>query len=675
VADPRSDLFSLGVIVYEMCTGRAAFLASSKYDVYELVLRREPPAIGRFNYEIPRSLERVVRKALAKRPDERYQDARDMLADVRTVKRRLASGERDAEDAYVASQPRRSITIWGLTAVTALSVGVAAWLGLKPVPPYELAFAPRQLTSAPGIETDPAVSPDGTLVAYAAEDRGQFDVWVVRSSGGNPIRLTEGRGSDRSPTWFPDGSAIAFVSSRDGREGVWKVPPLGGTPTLVVQDAAEPSISPDGKRVAFVRREASGENRVYVAPVDSPDRAEAAAPGAGRWGQQTPSWSPDGARLAFADFNNIWVVSLSDHAARQVTDGPWGDLKPVWTSDGEIVFTSEAREGTRALWRVRADGRKLRRLTAGSSPERLASIGKRGSMLAYTTFASDTDIGIFDRVSGSFSRFGAQLGDFAPTLTPDGRRVYFTSERWGVGGCLAAQDLNAVQPAGDTRRLLERKVAVARVSPNGEWIAYWRPVDGERDIWIARTNGGEDIRLDDDPANDIEPAWSQQGDRLAFISERGGASQIWVADIAEGRLVGKPRRLTLSGSDAYPEWSPDGHQILFTRSDGKDSDLWIIGADGTGERRLTRGAGALEARWPAGSAELFVSGTWGSSNFELRSVDPATGASKSLDPPLVGTADLLTGLFDVARGGRLVAMTLAESRGDIWILAGSPGSF
>jgi len=72
---------------------------------------------------------------------------------------------------------------------------------------------------------------------------------------------------------------------------------------------------------------------------------------------------------------------------------------------------------------------------------------------------------------------------------------------------------------------------------------------------------------------------------------------------------------------------------------------------------------------------LFVSGTWGSSNFELRSVDPATGASKSLDPPLVGTADLLTGLFDVARGGRLVAMTLAESRGDIWILAGSPGSF
>jgi Tol biopolymer transport system component len=539
-----------------------------------------------------------------------------------------------------------------------------------------LPFMPRQLTSAPGVETDPAVSPDGTLVAYAAEDRGHFDLWVVSSRGGNPIRLTNDEDSDRSPAWFPDGSAIAFVSTRGGREGVWKIPALGGTPTLVMHDASAPAISPDGKQVAFVRNDENGNSAVFVAPIDTPDRAVAAAPKAGGWGQYTPSWAPDGKRLAFADFNNIWVVDLADHESHQVTDGPWGDLKPVWTTDGDIVFTSEARGGTRALWRVGADGRQLRRLTSGSSPERLASIGKRGEILAYTTFAPDTDIGIVDRVSGSFSRFGAQRGDFAPTLSQDGRRVFFTSERWGAGGCLAAQDLDGVQPKGETRRVLERRVALSRLSPNGEWVAYWRPVDGERDIWIARSNGSEDNRLDDDPANDLEPAWSPRGDRIAFVSERGGASQIWVADVTNGRLVGKPRRLTTTtGSDLYPEWSPDGREILFSRSDGTSSDLWSVGVDGTGERRMTRGAGALVARWPAGSKIVFLSGTWGSSNYELRTVDPVTGASQPLDPPAVGTADVLTGQFDVAMGGRIVALTLAESRGDIWIMAGDAGSF
>jgi TolB protein len=242
---------------------------------------------------------------------------------------------------------------------------------------------------------------------------------------------------------------------------------------------------------------------------------------------------------------------------------------------------------------------------------------------------------------------------------------------------LAAQDLDGVQPDGPARWLLERKAApLARVSPNGEWIAYWRPVDGERDIWLARTDGGEEIRLDDDPANDTQPAWSPRGDQLAFISEREGPQQVWVADVSEGRLVGKPRRLTTTtGSDTCPEWSPDGREILFTRFDGTSSDLWIVNADGTGERRLTRGAGALMSRWPAGSKDVFVSGRWGSSSYELRTVDPATGDLKPLDPPAVGTSDPYTGMFDVVLGGRLLAMTLAESRGDIWILGGDPGSF
>jgi Tol biopolymer transport system component/serine/threonine protein kinase len=678
VADPRSDLFSLGVIVYEMCTGRAAFLASSKYDVYELVLRREPPAIGRFNYEIPRSLERIVRKALAKRPDERYQDARDMLADVRTIRRRITSGSYDLEDELDIGRPKRRWLTWTLAGVAAASLSGAAWLASRPAAEYQFPFHPRQLTSAPGIETEPAISPDGTLVAYAAEDRGQYDVWLVKTAGGNPIRLTDDPASDRSPAWYPDGAAIAFVSNRGGADAVWKVPALGGSATLIVANATDPAISPEGRRIAFARNAPSGTPRIFASPIDAPERANALTDvDVAGWGHAQPAWSPDGRSIAFADFNTIWVVPASGGPARQVTRGEHNDKRPAWSSDGRsITFTSDGRDSTRALWRIDADGRNLKRLTAGSGPERLAGGDKRGTLLVYTTAASDSDIGLQDLVTGSFSRFGAQRRDYAPALSPDGKHVLFTSERWGGGSTLAEQDLNGVQPLGTTRRFMERPVAVARYSPDGKWIAFWRVTDGQRDVWIVPADGGEEVRFDDDPADDLQPAFSPVGDRLAFVSARSGRPQVWIGGVAQGRSVGKARRLTVSDAvDGWPEWSPDGSQIAFLRSDRSSDDVWLIAADGTSERRLTTGAHAMQIRWPAASDELFVSGTWGTGNFEIRSVLLRTGESRPLSPPAVGTSDLVTALFDVARGGRLLATTIAESRGDIWILQGPPGSF
>jgi len=677
--DPRSDLFSLGVILYEMCTGRAAFGPSSKWDAYQAVLHREPAAIGRFNYEIPRSVERIVRKALAKRPDERYQDARDMLADIRGLRRRIASGTFDAEEELAVGQARRGWETWGLLGLSVASLGVAAWMGLTPEPAYEFPFKPRQLTSAPAIETEPAISPDGTLVAYVAEDGSQSDLWVVKNSqGGNPIRLTDDKAADRSPAWYPDGSAIAFVSDRGGSNGIWKIPSLGGSPTMLLDNAADPAISPDGHWIAFVRSASSGTSQVFTAPLNAPDKAAPVTPvDVAGWGHTAPAWSPDGKSIVFADWQSIWVVSAAGGRARQITQGNMNDVRPVWTSDGRsIVFTSDGRDGTRALWRVGADGVGLRRLTTGDGPERLAGISRKGDKLVFTTAASELDIGLFDRVTGSFSRFGAQRRDFAPTISPDGRRVIFCSERWSGTGTLAAQDLDGVQPNGPTRRLMERPVAVPRYSPDGKWIAFFRFEDGGRDIWIAPADGGAEARVIDDPADDLQPAWSPSGDRLAFVSARGGRSQIWTVGVSNGRTVGEPRRLTTGeATDAFPEWSPDGKSIAFLRSEDQSNDVWIMGDDGAGQRRLTRDANAVEIRWAPGAEAPLVSGTWGTGRFEIRSVDLGSGASKPLSPPIVGTADVATSLFDVALGGRLIAATVADEHGDIWIIEGAPGSF
>ena len=678
--DPRSDLFSLGVVIYEMCTGRAAFVATSNYDVYNAVLQREPPAIGRFNYEIPRSLERIVRKALAKRPDERYQDARDMLADVKTVRRKLASGVQDLEDDLDVgrAKSRWVWATWSLGALAAISFGAAAWLGLND--PRDgwpgLAGTPHLLTSSPGAEVEPAVSPDGNLVAYVSDRSGSPDLWLVDSRGGNPMQLTADASAETSPAWFPDSSALAFESNRGGSSGIWKVATLGGSATLLVADGRSPAISPDGKRIAFTREGPTGDPRVLVATIGRPDEA---APlchdNVGQWGQISPAWSPDGKRIAFADHNHLWTCELSDGSAKQVTQAPGVDYDPVWTSDGRALLFSAFRGNTYALWRVEIKSGRMDRLTYGSGPEVEPSVDRRGDKLVFTTRTADTNLALRDLSSGVTQAMTGYREDLHPDFSHDGRRVLFTSDRWGGEGSIAIQDLDGLHMVGPTRRIADWVGALPRFSPDDRWIASWRVIDGSRDIWIMPSNGGESVRFTDDPAADIQPSWAPDGRSLVFVSERGGGSHIWTRGVAEGRPSGDEIRLTSGpGTDTRPEWSPARPVVAFIRADQHASDVWIIGADGRGEKRLTVGSGAKLARW-RGADTLLVCGLWGGAAYEVRQVNVGTGQVVALSPPVVLGADEAMANFDVDPTGKILAYNLRTERGDVWMLDAPLGRF
>lgn len=686
--DVRSDIFCLGTVLYEMCTGRPAFTASADGDWIDALLHRDPQPISALNHAIPEELARIVRKAIAKRPDERYQHATEMQADVRVVRRRVESGS-SSLDPFSEPRPRRLAVprrVLLLAAGIVALVAVVALVLIRSIPtgagdhPRVPDARPRQLTGSAGWERDPRLSPDGSLVAFASNAAGNSDVWIMDTRGGSPLQLTDDPADDGQPVWFPDGSVLAFASNRGGKSSIWKVPRLGGPPVLIVPDAAFPAISPDGRRIAFSRNDADGVLRIHVAPLDDVSRARALTrEGDGLWYQARPSWSPDGRTICYEDFRDLWLVPSDGGSARKLTTDHQYSTDCAWSPDGKTIYFSSKREGTNALWRMPAAGGAPVRLTIGTGPEVEPSVSRDGSRLAYSTFEDTVEIALFDLRSGQETRLGGFRSADSPTFAPDGSSVVFSSQREGKSD-LWLQPLTRDRPGGPPRRITDHPgtAATPAFSPDGKWIAYFRVLEGQRDIWVVPVLGGPPTQFTDDPGVDIHPAWSPDGTRIAYSSDRGGRAAIWVVPVAGGRRAGPPHVLSAgdTGEDTDPDWSPDGRLVAFLHEEPAGEDVWVAPADSSGpRRRLTFGAQASLVRWERTGVSLLVSGLWGEGRLQIRRVRVEDGRVALVEPsPSFGDAATV-GAFAISPDGSLLALDREALHGDLWVLEAPAGSY
>jgi Tol biopolymer transport system component len=208
--------------------------------------------------------------------------------------------------------------------------------------------------------------------------------------------------------------------------------------------------------------------------------------------------------------------------------------------------------------------------------------------------------------------------------------------------------------------------AIPRLSPDGETVFYCRVVDGQRDIWMVPLSGGTPRELRASGSADFHPVVSPTMDRLAFVSDRAGGTHIWVAPFSDGGRLGDAR--PASGGDAvdmHPEWSPDGGRLAFIRS----AEVWVMDPDNPeSARQLTRGAGARTVRWDSQGKEVWVSGTWGGSQLELRRVSLAIGAATEIVSAVEFGDVTSLGLFSVDADARFVVHERADVRGDIWVM-------
>ena len=662
-ADARSDIFAFGAVLHEMLTRHRAFDGGSQAALIAAILSAEPPAPSTTQPLCSPELDHVVARCLAKDAEERWQSARDVLLELQWASRPGAI--------LLARRHRLRALAWVAGASLAGALLVAG-LWRRQVSQAVPTASPRQVTIAPGWESAPALSPDGGLITYASDESGNADIWIVDVGGGSAVRLTDDPAPDYDPAWFPDGGAVAFVSERAGRTAVWKVMRLGGAASMLLADAQDPAIAPDGTQIAFARAGPTGQRRIWVAPLGAPQRARMlTGQGHGLSDHERPAWSPDGRTICYQAARDLWRVSVDGQTAGRLTTDDEADIEPVWSPDGRFVYFSSLRGGAWALWRVSSGGGRPQRVTLGTGPERHPTLSQNGLRLAHSTFAATPHLMLLDLATRKETPVSG-LSPISPAWAPDGRSVVFASARIGGRYDLWTQPVSDQGDAGPPQRLTDQPGSVAHpvYSPDGQWVAYYRVLAGQRDIWTVPAGGGDPVQFTDDPAADVHPAWSPDGTHLAFASERGGAFRVWVSPVADGRPNGKPRRLTDGPTtDMLPAWSPDGKWIAYVAvAPTGAQDVWVVDASGSGSPRLldTEGkAGAVA--WDRATNALFVSGRW-DSWVGVRKYALETGRRILLDPPIRfgQNPDLFE--FGISQDGRALAFGRDQVRGDVWVL-------
>jgi Tol biopolymer transport system component len=578
--DARSDIFSFGAVLYEMMTGARAFRGDSRMSTLAAVLHHEPAPLGA---EIPRELERIIRRCLRKDPARRFHHMVDLRVELEEVK---VESDSEMPAAAPARARRRRRWLLAATAVAVPLLAVAAWFSLTrspPLPPPSVV----PLTSYAGVEVFPSFSPDGSQVAFAwnGEKQDNYDIYVKLVGSGTPLRLTTDPALETGPAWSPDGRQIAFVRKQGDQASIYLISPLGGPERKVTSfrppaDSYLPSISwsRDGKWLALAELEPRGTNGIFLIPVERGERRRLTSNSTAF--DHAPAFSPDGRFLAYASCTgasscDVHLVELGPDLLprgqpRRLTHQDSYMSGVAWTADGRSVLCGASLDGgvTRYLWRVPISGavRPERLDLAGSQAQHHAT-ARVGNRLAYVQGGLDPDIWKWEAGAAAKNFISSTLPDFSPQFSPDGTRIAFGSSRSGVTEIWVC-GRDGANPTQLTNAL-GRCQATPKWSPDSRSIAFGSMgEDGRWDIYVIDAAGGQPRRITSHESTETIPSFSRDGKWIYFNSKRGGNNEIWRIPAAGGESMQVTDR---GGYVAFESW--DGKTLYYTKSAGVNVDL------------------------------------------------------------------------------------------------------
>jgi len=556
----RADVYALGVVTYEMLLGEAPFTGPTAQAVVAKAMSEDPRPPTALRRNIPPHVESAILTALEKLPADRFSTAAAFAHQLLTPVGALAPGPRQ----HLRPRLPIWIPIGAFLAGVALAAALFALRGGDELPSFGQV---TRLSWQPGLELQPAISPDGRFVAYGAGSATNTRIFVRQISGGRVVPLTtDSTVVQSAPTWSPDGTRILYLAGG----AVFSAPSAGGPARQEVRGRPNNPITsaewaPDGTAIAFAAGDslflqAAGDTARFLATVRSANGCR---------------WSPDARSIACASGNASYAtigpmygnlaasaivqISTSDGTLRYLTDSTTLNQTPVWSPDGDRVYFVSSRHGPLDIYAVRA-GR------TGEEPVRLTT----------------------------------GLGAQSISLSADGRRFGYSILR-DIGNIwsLRLSELRVGVSRAEPLTRGTQPIDAFSVSPDGRWILYSADLAGNGDIYRIPAGGGEVERLTTDPSGDFSPHMSPgPREEIAFQSWRRGTRDLFVMP-----LDGGPTETVAASArqEIMPRWSPDGMSIAHAYFDAVGG-IGIIrrSRDGAWQPPVSRHG---QGQWPSWSPD------------------------------------------------------------------------
>jgi serine/threonine protein kinase/Tol biopolymer transport system component len=530
--DARTDLFSFGVVLYEMATGALPFRGDTSGVLSDAILNRIPVAPVRLNPEVPVKLEEIINKALEKDRDLRYQHASEIRADLKRLRRDTDTGQISSSGTGAVQSSSGLARKRYVVLAVCIALLAAAFMAYHFWPRSHTPSAPSRITQISQWNkpmNDARLAPDGHAVAFVSPAGGVAQVFLILTSGGEPLQLTNDEGDKVVDTFSPDGTEIYYARSV-GREEVWAVPTLGGAPRRVVSgNFAVPSV--DGEFIYYVKSDSSGLFR------------------AGKTGlNEELVYNSEGSRLFFIplllfpggndllaagerrDSPNIrfFRINVTTHEAVDLGEvsGNRNLDDIVWAEPGTTLILSRTVNGLTNIWKYSLQDQSLTQITFGAGP------------------------------------------DFSPMPDPGGKGIYLVNGK--SSGFLTAYHVHSKESTD----IMTEDATQPTISPDGKRVMYITLPSGKNhELWVSNIDGGNKVKIATGGESLGTGTWAPDNFHLSFFEpEAGTESKSYIVGADGSGLRQLP---PMVGTPMNPVWSPD-QKSLYVSVIGKPGQTFNI---------------------------------------------------------------------------------------------------